>query len=259
MKSVYLDFLLSGETKITMDPSDKGTIFLANLGLLVPFGDFEMNTFTTPPRILQDFVTVYVLRHFTPPCPVPPPNHNVELDVLNAVINTVKHLDYKSLQRALNRATKPSGLVENLRVLKETVYAVEFIAVLRAWLPLDFAIIPEVNCQTNEAGILIRGQKNWAVLKFLSNERYELTHPSSMLSHIEDAKKYGDELGAEAWIIHFVSVPSFPSTHEFLETPSCSCVYVYHLHDFSSVRVVSKDIHSVTTVNNYNFLSFTLQ
>lgn len=109
--------------------------------------------------------------------------------------------------------------------------------------------MPEVNCAKDKADILIRSGSCSIMLELLSNERYAgeshgKIQRSSVLGHIERATKYGATLNAEAWIVHFISVPEFPSLHEFPDTPTCSCAYVYHLHDFSSVWIVSKKKNS---------------
>jgi hypothetical protein len=153
MKDMYLDFLLSGKKTIKLDPTDKGTIFLANLGLIVPL-DFEVNTFSPTSRILQDCVSIHVLRHFTLPLSTMPPIVDGKLDVLETLFETVKHLNYDSLRRALHYSTKKAEINDKQNVLKEAVYSLEFVAILRAWFPLDVDIIPEVNCSKNKADIL---------------------------------------------------------------------------------------------------------
>jgi hypothetical protein len=243
VKTQYLDFLLSGNKKIKLDLTEKSTIFLANLGLLVPL-ELEENTFTMTAPILQDCISVHVLRKFVLPPEVLPPIREGKLDVLHVLIETVKHLNYKPLERALNYSTKRAEINDCQNVLKEAVYSLEFIALLRAWFPLDVDIIPEVDCEKDSADILIRSDTFSVILEFLSNERYgPESRKSSMLGHIKRAVTYRESIGGEAWVIHFVSVPELPplSSFQFPEKLLCPCVYVYHLHDFTSVQLVCKE------------------
>jgi hypothetical protein len=72
------------------------------------------------------------------------------LNVLHVLIKTVKHLNYKFLERALNYSTKRAEINEYQNVLKEAVYSLEFVALLQAWFSLDINIIPKVDCKKDK-------------------------------------------------------------------------------------------------------------
>eukprot|EP01127_Copromyxa_protea_P012605 TRINITY_DN330_c0_g1_i10.p1 TRINITY_DN330_c0_g1~~TRINITY_DN330_c0_g1_i10.p1 ORF type:complete len:505 (-),score=40.06 TRINITY_DN330_c0_g1_i10:58-1572(-) len=234
-KSVFLQHLLSGNDEFTLDPTEKLTIFLANLGLIIPV-DLELNTFTITSRILQDCVAVHILSHFScPPSIIPPIDMDGKVNVLKTLVEAVKHLNYDSLKLALDFSFRTAEINGNQKVLKEAAYSYELGSLLRAWFPLDIHIVPEVNCNKGEADILIHSKTCSIVLELLSNERYSPeTRRQSVLGHIKRAKEYSVALkGAEAWIVHFISVPELPAEHKFPDNPACSCAYVYHLPDFS--------------------------
>lgn len=87
-KSMFLNFLLSSKDAITLDPVAPLTVFLANLGLIIPI-NLDFSTFTITSRILP-----------TPPSCLPPYNNDGKLDVLSTLVEAVKYLNYDSLNNA---------------------------------------------------------------------------------------------------------------------------------------------------------------
>jgi len=245
-KLVFLQHLFSGKEQITLDPTNNITIFLANLGLFIPY-DLETNTFNVGARILQDCFSVHVLKHFSqkPLSVLPPLDSNGKVDVLQTLVSAISCFNCNSLSFALQYSFKTAEINDKAKVLKEAAYSFELVSILRAWFPLDYHIVPEVNCSKDKADIFIRYGEDLIVLELLSNERYgPETRLSSVLGHIKRTVKYGTDLQAqEAWIVHFISVAEFPTKTEAIVLPSkpmCSCAYIYHLHDFSSFQIVSK-------------------
>jgi hypothetical protein len=150
---------------------------------------------------------------------------------------TVTHLNYE----AMKRSASPNGK------LKEAVYSFQFVALLRAWLPLNYTIVPEVTCSgKTRADILIRYKDSSVIFEFLSNKNYGPdTKSKTMLGHIKRAAAYGKAHKAEVWVVHFkslkVTLENFDA--QFPTNPLCSCAYVLHDPDCSKVRVVAKTLN----------------
>jgi hypothetical protein len=86
------------------------------------------------------------------------------------------------------------------------------------------------------------------MLEFISNERFrkkEKGHEaeSSVIGHLIRSEHYGRELGAEPWVLHFVTVCEFPESLENVEwydSESVNCVYIYHDDDFEHFKMFVK-------------------
>jgi len=237
--------------KFTMDSTQADTIFLASSGLIVPVL-IETGEFILGPPALQACVVLGISKTRISP-PVFVPIKNDQLDVLETLKTSLKLMDINHLQNAYDYATKTSEITPitgRSAVLKEAVYSVELISVLRSWFPLDIEIIPEVNCDKKRADILISSESPpfKVVVELLANERYgPESRPSSMLGHITRAKLYADSLGTTAWVIHFIGVEKFPTKSEFPDSPTCCCVYVYHLHNLTKMKISAKITDKTTT------------
>jgi hypothetical protein len=254
MRSVFWRLLLSGKSEFTMDITSDETLFLGRLGLITPIS-LELHTFTLGPSILQDCVILGLAKEKDRQISRMrlPFLEDKQLDVLETFKIVLQHVDREHLRNSYDFATKTSeirSITGQKDVLKEAVYSLEVVTVLRAWFPLEFNIIPEVGCEGTMADILITcaAEQFSIIFEFLANERYQPENRrSSMLGHIVRAKDYATKLNSTAWIIHFIGVSKFPSTEtqiQFPDNPACSCIYVYHLHDFSEIRVYSKLVNN---------------
>jgi len=173
-----------------------------------------------------------------------PPCSDGKLNVLQALELALPCFDFSYLQNAYRFATKKSEFPtkNGQDVLKEAVYSLELVSVLRSWLPLNFRIIPEASCERKEADILISNRgKNNIVLEILANERFgPESRTTSMCGHISRAADYANSLKATAWVIHFVEVYPFPTHPDFPDLPKCDCVYIFHTQDWSKIQFSTK-------------------
>lgn len=248
-KNIYLNFLLSGEETIQLHSHDETTKFLANLGLLIPYssdGEIVEDVFTPTCRFLQDCISLNILPQFIHQVPpLPPKMIEGKISADELLKETITHLNYE----ALKQSTSPNGK------LKEAVYSFQFVALLRAWLPLNYTIVPEVTCSgKTRADILIRYKDSSVIFEFLSNENYgPETKSTTMLGHIKRAADYGKAQKAEVWVVHFKSLKVTLETYDaqFPTKPLCSCAYVLHNPDCSKVRVVTKALKG--EVSDYEF------
>jgi len=246
MKKKLLELLSNQPESFKLDITHQDTIFLASSGLIIPCDPIENGIFTLGPPALQACVLLGISKAYKTPPQILPPMANNQLDVLETLCIALKLVDRDHLRSAYMYATKASEITPitgTSAVLKEAVYSIELVSVLRAWLPLDIDITPEVNCDSKRADILISSENPpfKVVIELLANERYDpKSRRSSMLGHITRAKLYADSLGTTAWVIHFIGVEKFPPKNDFPDSPDCCCVYVYHFHDLTKMKIAAK-------------------
>lgn len=249
VKSEYFKLLMTGESTFVRQVEEV-TTFLCRDGLL-DVVSIEKNLFSLGPPIIQDCVMLGLAELRPVPSKVFP-ILNGQIDVLGVLKVVLQYLDKSYLTSAYSYATKKSeikGITGRDNVLREAVYSLEVVTVLRSWLPAKYQIFPEVNSRTRSADVFIKNNLDDTsiIFELISNERYTgqkrgKERKGTFVEHISRASEYATTLNSIAWVFHFIGVDKFPKESEVLfpAEPSCSCAYIYHLHDFTQMKIYAK-------------------
>jgi len=240
-------FLKHENRQFIMDPFDDETVFFSKHALIIP-KSIQEHTWIIGCEALR---TLFLLRYHDLPKPLQvQPWRGQKLDLVKVLEHMAPCFDFSQLRNAYDIATRRSEIPritgKPKLVLKKAVYSLAFVSVLKHWFA-DCVIYPGANCDKKETDILISSLNppSCVVIELVANERFTgegTKRRSTMVGHCEKTFHYAKSVKADdSWLVHFVGVDAFPSTHEFPDPLLCSCVYLYHLHDWSMIRAHSKE------------------
>jgi hypothetical protein len=238
---------------------------LANHGFITPIDLVQKKFQMGPPIIVQ--CLGYLLFKRKAPIIESIPFRSGQLDIVAVMNILLPNFDPTKMKRALQDSYKTTEVKKyrndtgGYHVPKETNYLVEMVSLLQTWLPItSYTITTETNCKKKYADIHLKYTESEIVdqvqvdrtqgyiLELISNERFHharsgVESDDSVIGHITRANFYGQELGSTAWVIHFVTVISFPigpTDVEWYTSDTVNYMYIYHDDDFEKIKMFVK-------------------